>query len=306
MRSEATSTARDVIAVSQNPSFAYLPRDVSLRGLLHLHLACLNYLEGNYLNSIVAAHRALGMSSKSGNRLTGLIAQADMAAAYLAVGQPARAKACLSSALQRANNEEQIFGLLLETLAEAQLVSGDLVGCAESLRCAHDSSAKLAVALGVAQGLESPHGGQAAAAKWPLAGIALLIRSAGPRESPDSQPFTRTQIEGLRHSRWLGWAGLLKQGVSSRDSSRTLSSHQNCIRVAFTVSPQRCQPLPDEAGRPFLTYPGAPRIVGGATGETSSPVEIVDQLIGLLSKSSGCLDEPMFPNRQPPLWRPTK
>jgi len=67
-----------------------------------------------------------------------------MAAAYLAVGQPARARACLASALQQGGSEEQIFGLLLETLAEAQLLSGDLAGCSESLRCARDLSSRLA------------------------------------------------------------------------------------------------------------------------------------------------------------------
>jgi len=98
--------------------------NIWLRGLLDLHLSCLSYLEGNYLDSLVAARHALDTSVLSGHLLTSLTARANMAAAYLAVGQPARARACLASALQQAGSEEQIFGLLLETLAEAQLLSG--------------------------------------------------------------------------------------------------------------------------------------------------------------------------------------
>ena len=81
--------------------------NIWLRGLLDLHQSCLSYLEGNYLESLVAARHALETSSRSGHLLTGLIARADMAAAYLAVGQPARARACLSSALRQSNREEQ-------------------------------------------------------------------------------------------------------------------------------------------------------------------------------------------------------
>ena len=279
--------------------------NVWLRGLLDLHLSCLNYLEGNYLNSIMAAHRALGTSGKSGNRLTGLIAQADMAAAYLAVGQPARAKACLSSALQRANNEEQIFGLLLETLAEAQLVSGDLVGCAESLRCAHDLSARFSQSRSAwhrAWNLRTEARLLQRSGRWQES--LSLIRSAGPRESPDSQPFTRTQIEGLealalaRVGRSVEARGVIQRLV--QDTLVAPKLYQGSVYgVAAALSA-----VADEGGEAIARCTRALRIVG-ATGETSSLVEIVDQLIGLLSKSSGCLDEPMCPNSQPPLWRPT-
>ena len=169
-----------------------------LRGLLDLHVSCLNYLDGNYLSSILPLIVRLARQASPAIGSTGLIAQADMAAAYLAVGQPARAKACLSSALQRANNEEQIYGLLLETLAEAQLVSGDLVGCAESLRCAHDLSARFSQSRSAwhrAWNLRTEARLLQRSGRWQES--LTLIRSAGPRESPDARPFTRTQIEGL-------------------------------------------------------------------------------------------------------------
>jgi len=118
--------------------------NVWLRGLLALHVSCLNYLEGNFLDSLLAARDAFTSTDESGHLLTRLIAQADMAAAYLAVGQPARARSCLASALQQSSDDEQIFGLLLETLAEAQLLSGDLEGCAESLNSARNLSNRLA------------------------------------------------------------------------------------------------------------------------------------------------------------------
>ena len=279
--------------------------NVWLRGLLDLHLSCLNYLEGNYLNSILAAHRALGTSSKSGNRLTGLIAQADMAAAYLAVGQPARAKACLSSALQRANDEEQIFGLLLETLAEAQLVSGDLVGCAESLRCAHDLSARFSQSRSAwhrAWNLRTESRLLQRSGRWQES--LSLIRSAGSRESLDAQPFTRTQIEGLE-ALALARVGRSAEarGVIQRLVQDTLVSPRLYQGSVYGVA-AALSAVADEGGEAIARCTRALRIVG-ATGEASSLVEIVDQLIGLLSRSSGCSDEPTCPNSQPPLWRPT-
>ena len=279
--------------------------NIWLRGLLDLHLSCLSYLEGNYLNSILAARRALDTSGKSGNRLTGLIAQADMAAAYLAVGQPARARTCLSSALQRANNEEQIFGLLLETFAEAQLVSGDLVGCAESLRCAHELSAKFSQSRSAwhrVWNLRTEARLLQRSGRWQES--LSLIRSAGPRESVDSQPFTRTQIEGLeafalaKVGRTVEARRVIQRLV--QDSLVAPKLYQGSVLgVAAALSA-----IDDEGGEAIARCAHALRIVG-ATGETSSVVEIVDQLIGLLSKSSVCPDQPMCPDSRLPLWRPT-
>ena len=107
--------------------------NVWLTGLLDLQKSCLSYLEGDFAVSIKAAQRALDSSEESGHVQTRLVALADMAAAYLAVGQPARANQCIAFAMKAANPTEQIFGLLVETLAEAQLESRDLVGCGLSL-----------------------------------------------------------------------------------------------------------------------------------------------------------------------------
>ena len=172
--------------------------NIWLRGLLALHLSCLSYLEGEYLDSMTAARQALVTSKTSGHLLTGLIAQADMAATYLAVGQPARAKACLSLALQNANREEQIFGLLLETLAETQLVCGDLVGCSESLRCARDLSAEYSQSRSAwhrAWNLRTEARLLQRSGRWQES--LWLIRQAGTPEASEFRSFTQAQIKGL-------------------------------------------------------------------------------------------------------------
>jgi DNA-binding NtrC family response regulator/tetratricopeptide (TPR) repeat protein len=107
--------------------------NVWLSGLLNLQKSCLCYLEGDFTLALKSAQIALVQSADSGHLQTKLLALGDMAAAYLAAGQPARAIRCVNYAMASANPEEQVFGLLLETLAESQLESRDLEGCAESL-----------------------------------------------------------------------------------------------------------------------------------------------------------------------------
>ena len=66
-----------------------------------------------------------------------------MAAAYLAAGQPARANRCVAHAIESASPEEQVYGLLLETLAEGQLENRDVAGCAVSLAMAESIATNL-------------------------------------------------------------------------------------------------------------------------------------------------------------------
>jgi two-component system response regulator AtoC len=276
-----------------------------LRGLLDLHLSCLSYLEGDYLDSLYAARRALDASDSSGHLLTALIAKADMAAAYLAVGQPARAKACLTSALQKADREEQIFGLLLETLAETQLVSGDLAACSESLRFARDLSAKYSQSRSAwhrAWNLRTEARLLQRSGRWQES--LSLIREAGTRERSDCRPFTRVQIECLE-ALALAKTGRLKdaRGVIQRFVQGMLSepkSHQGCLLgVSAGLSA-----VTNGDGQSFFRFAHALRIVG-AIGETSSAVEIVDQLIELVGKQSQRSNEPVRPESMMPLWRPT-
>jgi DNA-binding NtrC family response regulator len=279
--------------------------NIWLRGLLDLHQSCLSYLEGNYLDSLDAARHALVTSTQSGHMLTGRIAQADMAAAYLAVGQPARAKTCLSSALQQSNREEQIFGLLLETLAEAQLMSGDLLGCSESLRTARDLSARLS------QSRSSWHrtwNVRTEARLLQRSGRWLeslsLIRNAGPRESPDSRSFTKAQLEALEA---LALAKLGKpkeaRAVMRRFVQESLVAPKSYQGSILTASAALSEDT-DNQDRAFSVRAHALRIVG-ATGEATSLVEIVDQLVKLVSGCAAYTDEPALLNWLAPLWRPT-
>ena len=149
--------------------------NVWLRGLLDLHQSCLSYLEGNYLESLVAARHAMETSGQSGHLLTSLIARADMAAAYLAVGQPARARACLSSALRRSNREEQ--NLRAPTRDTRRSTASQrrprwMFGVPQErsrLECQ-----SIPVSFGMAPGLERSHRGQATSERGALAGVAVV------------------------------------------------------------------------------------------------------------------------------------
>ena len=279
--------------------------NIWLRGLLDLHLSCLSYLEGDYLDSLVAARHALDTSVLSGHLLTSLTARANMAAAYLAVGQPARARACLASALQQAGSEEQIFGLLLETLAEAQLLSGDLAGCSESLRCARDLSSRLAQSRSVwhrAWNLRTEVRLLQRTGHWQDS--ISLIRSTGLGESSDARPFTKTQIEALE--------ALALAKVGKSDEARAVV-HRFVQETLYARRPHTgtilgasaaLSAVADGEGQFVSDFAHALRLVG-ATGEMSSVVEIVDQLLGLMQQDSGRAPESLRPQTLLPIWRPT-
>ena len=280
--------------------------NIWLRGLLDLHQSCLSYLEGNYLESLVAARHALETSSRSGHLLTGLIARADMAAAYLAVGQPARARACLSSALRQSNREEQIFGLLLETLAEAQLVSGDLAGCSESLKSARDLSARLSQSRSAwhrAWNVRTEARLLQRDGRWQES--LSLIRNEGPREFRESRSFTKAQIQALEA---LALAKLGKPREARavihgfvQDSLVAPKSYQGSILAASAA----LSAVADGEDRALSVCIHALRIVG-ATGEAGSLVEIVDRLVERASGVAGRSENPVYSEGSRPLWRPTR
>ena len=291
-----SSLAESVLATYPN---------IWLRGLLALNMSCLSYLEGDYLDSMIAARQALDTSGKSGHLLTGLIAQADMAATYLAVGQPTRARACLSSALHNANREEQIFGLLLETLAETQLVCGDLDGCSESLRCAHDLSAEYSQSRSAwhrAWNLRTEARLLQRSGRWQDS--LLLIRQAGTPETSEFRSFTQEQIKGLealalarlgRSEEAIGVIrGFVRGALSAPESYRG-----SLLGVSIALSA-----VADGDHYAFSRCAHALRIVG-SIGETNSVVEIVDRLIELVSEDTNRPVKPLQRESISPLWRPT-
>jgi DNA-binding NtrC family response regulator/tetratricopeptide (TPR) repeat protein len=297
------TASRHYTNVAESVLFSF--PNVWLRGLLDLHQSCLSYLEGNYLESLLAARRALATSCTSGHSLTELIAQADLAAAYLAIGQPARARACLAAALKKSNREEQIFGLLLETLAEAQLISGDLVGCAESLKTASDITTSLSQSRSTwhqSWNLRTQVRLLQREGHWQES--LTLIRSVGPREPPASRSFTKAQIESLEA---LALAKL-RRTEEARDVLQTFVQES-----LVAVESYRCSIWPALAALSAVTDGNtlavsqcvqALRIVG-ATGEASTLVETAEQLIRLLDGDSSQASGSMEPECEKPLWRPT-
>ncbi len=276
-----------------------------LRGLLDLHESCLNYLEGRYLDSLDAARHALASSAESGHALTGVIALADMAAAYLAVGQAARATTCLSVALRKPSKEEQVWGLLLETLAEAQLVSGDVEGCAASLKTAHEMStrhsqlrsawhrnwnlrteARLLQRLGLWQ--ESLE----------------LIRTAEPREHLQSRSFPRVQLGALEV---LALARLNKRSGARSTVEAYLRSDLEAPKSGPTVTLSATHAMlaaaAGDRGAVSLSIQ-ALRVVG-ATGEASSVVEAVDQLLELAGRLGSQSATRSATGARDSVWKPT-
>jgi DNA-binding NtrC family response regulator/tetratricopeptide (TPR) repeat protein len=277
-----------------------------LRGVLDVQESCLCYLEGEYAAALRAAQRALAASSRSGHRQTRLIALADMAAAYLAIGQPARAEACLGPALAGANAEEQIFGLLLETLAEAYLENRDAAGCRASLEQARETATRLA------QSRSAWH------KKWNLRTQARLlqrdgkwreslelVRAATPLGWTESGSFAASQVQALA-ALALARLGPKSEAVEAilallmrpREVSRSI--HGLAVAAEAKLLEQ------DGAGRQSLrTLARALRILGG-TGEASSLVEIVDQFINAMRESDQIQERRTLPSVDRPSWRPTQ
>ncbi len=280
--------------------------NVWLRGLLELQYACLFYLEGSFPAALVASRGALASSSQSGHLHTRLIALLDMAAAYLAAGQPARARACIDAGLAGARPEESVWGLLLETLAEAQLVNRDVSGCMESLSKAE----RTATALGQTRSSWSRTWNLRTAARllqrrerW---GESLkLIQEVGEQGLAESGSFTAAQVEALRtlalshvgppEAAAAAVLGLLRQPFESSMSFQ-----------GFTVTASASLLELVSARTESLEYFARALRILGATGETSSLVEVVDQFIGVLQRTSVAPPTPAGSEPVGPAWRPAE
>ena len=277
-----------------------------LRGLLSLHESCLFYLKGQFLDALEAARLALESSRESGHPLTGVIALADMAAAYLAVGQAARATTCLSVALSKARREEQVWGLLIETLAEAQLVDGDLQGCASSLTTARELSARhsqLRSAWHRDWNLRTEARLFQRLGRWRQS--LDLIRASNPKQRIESPSFPRLHLGALEalaltrlqepdraHSLVRAY---LKTGLDSPRPSQGVTISPSVAMLATGTHEYGAVALSVQALR-----------VVGATGETSSLVEVVDQLLTLAGRAEESLVTQHGSLGGGPVWRPTR
>lgn len=275
-----------------------------LNGLLALHESCLSYLEARFLDSLSFAKRALDSHAQSGHSLTAVIALADMAAAYLAVGQAARAGTCLSIALRKSSEEQQVWGLLLETLAEAQLVSGDVQGCAASLNRARELSARHSQLRSVWHrnwNLRTEARLLQRLGRWQDS--LELIQTAEPREQTESRSFPRVQLEALevlalsRLRRRSGARAVvetyLQNGLEAPKSGQMVTLSASLALLTAAYDARRAVPLSVRALR-----------VVGAIGETSSLVEVVDHLLELAGYSDPSGDASQVSWGRDSVWRP--
>ena len=275
--------------------------NVWLQGLLNLQKSCLSYLEGDFALALKSAQAALGHSVESGHLQTRLLALGDMAAAYLAVGQPARANRCAAYAMAGANPEEQVFGLLLETLAEGQLESGDLVGCAESLRRAES----------LANDLQQSR--PAWYRNWNLRTQVRLLRRKGEWEAclavlqsaarSIGNSFSEPQIQVLealaltRAGRHVAASQLLYR-IFSRpmDASPLLQGlAQTAVAELLASGGHR--------GLALIQYSRALRVLA-STGESSGLVDAVDQYVDVWNGMGKCSDSGGFVDKGISVWRP--
>jgi len=117
--------------------------NVWLRGLLDIQYSCLHYLAAAYPDALRFALRAVEASKQSGDSDTKVVALADLAASYLALGQLTRASQCIGSALACSDPSDQAYGLLTETLAEIRLSERDYEGCQSLLHEAQSRATTL-------------------------------------------------------------------------------------------------------------------------------------------------------------------
>jgi DNA-binding NtrC family response regulator/tetratricopeptide (TPR) repeat protein len=103
--------------------------NVWLRGLLDIQYSCWNYLAGDYPAAIKFAIRAVRESIQSADSDARIVALADLASSYLAMGQFRRANRCIDVALRGSSPIDQAYSLLIETLAETRLAERDEEGC---------------------------------------------------------------------------------------------------------------------------------------------------------------------------------
>jgi DNA-binding NtrC family response regulator/tetratricopeptide (TPR) repeat protein len=279
--------------------------NVWLRGLLDLQMSCLGYLEGNFLDALVAARHALETADESGHLSTRLRSLVDMGAAYLAIGQPARAEACLSTALREANAEEEVYGLILETLAEVQLVVRDLDGCSASLERAREISARLAQARSAwhkSWNLRTEASLLQRRGKWKESLELIICARDGERKVPES--YTRIQIEALEA---LALASLGEMQKAEQTIQRVFQRTFETPRISrgsflYAAAVLSCAMGDNGDSLPYRA--NALRVLWHA-GETSSLVEIVDRLVPSKDQESPFRLDTAGGESPGPLWRPT-
>jgi len=229
-----------------------------------------------------------------------------MGAAYLAIGQPARAASCLNFALANANPEEQVFGLLLETLAEAQLVDRDVSGCATSL----DHAQRLATSLSQSRSLWHR--------TWNLRTQARLLQRRGSwreslhliqdnaqRERSTSRSFTETQVDALTalaltrigptQQAAEALLGLFQHPAESSVLFQGLALTASASLVAF-----------NRTRRESLSHFARALRILGSTGEASSLVELVDHVVPIITEAMDRPAHAIAVGPQGPLWRPSQ
>ena len=275
--------------------------NVWLSGLLNLQKFCLSYLEGNFTLALRSAQTALVYSVESGHLQTRLLALGDMAAAYLAAGQPARANRCVSHAMASANSEEQIFGLLLETLAEGQLESRDLAGCAESL-CRAESLAndlhQSRPSWYLNWNLRTQVRLLGRRAEWEasLSVLQNAARSIGSSFS-DSQIQVLETLALIRTGKPIAASQLLYRVFSRPIDASPLLQGLAQTAVAELLASE------GHRGLALIQYSRALRVLA-STGESSGLVEAVDQYVDVWKGKEQCSDTEGSIDRGVTIWRP--
>jgi DNA-binding NtrC family response regulator len=186
------------------------------------------------------------------------------------------------------------------------LINGDLEGCAESLRAASNLSVELAQSRSTwhrAWNLRTEVRLLQRRGCWQES--LLLIRGAEPRESSESRSFTKAQIESLEA------LALVKLG-KVQEARVVLQRYLQESLIAS--SSYRGSILPTAAALSAVANGDALAVsqcvqalrIIGATGEASTLVEIVEQLIRLLSQYTDRVEESPDSDFERPLWRPTR
>lgn len=275
-----------------------------LLGLLELQTFCLCYLEGDFYSALQHARRAFASSMVSGHQSTKVIALIDMAAAYLAAGQPARARVCIDSGFASVDTGETVYALLLETLAETQLACRQIAGCRESLE-----RARLLV-----KRMEQPR--SVWSRTWNLRTEARLLQREG-RWQESLEAIRRARRQGLSEedSHAAGQV-LALETLAIIELGSLVEAQEAIIRLLGQPSPLSLSTrgLTQAVGASLLekaqesqlplSYCARALRVLGASGEASALVEIVDQFIGYLAKRSLIPREPLTTPMSATLWRP--
>jgi len=298
-RLEQLSSARYHEGVAESLLARY--PNVWLAGRLHLQRSALSYLAGDFALTVKHSHLAMEASARSGFRRTRLSALNNLASAYLALGQPARAQNCLAQAMADALPEERLFGTLLDLMGQALLNAGDVVGC------------ELALARVVSIAADFERRGTSWEEGWLLRTRARVLQRRGrwqecltvlrdvQRHGDGSSPdgFLRI-LEILALSR----AGHLPEATHAlfQDFSRPAGD----FRLTRGLAQAAVAAVLSAMGSPELAisqYARALRILA-CTGESGGMSDTVDQLVDLLRSGEHADSHHTPATRAVPTWRP--